>query len=100
VLKTTATARLVPTPLVWGTTIKTVGEAESDGEGEEGELERPLQPIRSAANRMAVETLGNCRIDILFLEHHRASSSLATYHCELTVVRAWLWPMRAAALKL
>jgi hypothetical protein len=57
-----------------------VGEAESDGEGEEGELERPLQPIRNAANRMALETLGNCRIDILFLEHYRALNSPATCH--------------------
>jgi len=78
VLKTTATARLVPTPLVCGTTIKTVGAAETDEEGKEGELERPLQPIRNAANRMAVETLG--RIDILFLEHYRALISLATCH--------------------
>ena len=30
-LKTTATARLVPTPLVWGTTVNTVGAAEICG---------------------------------------------------------------------
>src|SRR6478609_4493125 len=60
-LKTTATARLVPTPLVCGTTINTVGASETIGAGE---LERPLQPTRRAANRRTVETLGNCGIDM------------------------------------
>ena len=63
-LKTTAMARFVPTPLVCGTTIKTVGEAETTGAGEEGEVERPLQPIRTTANRSAVETRGNRGMDM------------------------------------
>jgi hypothetical protein len=60
-LKTTATARLVPTPLVCGTTIKIVGASETIGAGE---LDRPLQPMRKPARRRAVETLGNCGIDM------------------------------------
>jgi hypothetical protein len=56
VLKTTATARLVATPLVWGTIINIVGAAETSGAGG---VDKPLQPMRTLTSRREVATLKN-----------------------------------------
>src|SRR6476619_7204565 len=75
-LKTTAISRLVPTPLVWGTTINIAGAPEASGAGG---LEAPLQPMRKTAARRAAEPLENCRSDIRFLQQTSASSSGGTH---------------------
>src|SRR5579864_4008712 len=63
-LNSTAIARLVPTPLVWGTTITVAGTAETI---EAGGLGTPLQATRKNDIRRAVEPLEKRRVDMGFL---------------------------------
>jgi hypothetical protein len=60
-LNTTAIARLVPTPLVWGTTTTVAGTPETI---EAGGFGTPLQATRNTDIIRAVEPLEKRRVDM------------------------------------